>query len=86
MGKPERLSSETLKPAIPRAELVKRLSTVLPATSLLHQAEELRPFECDGLSAYREVPLAVALPENEKQLAAMIRKGVCHGRHRTRER
>jgi hypothetical protein len=26
------------------------------------------------------------LPENEKQLAAMIRKGVCHGRHRTRER
>ena len=76
MGKPERLSSETLKPAIPRAELVKRLSTVLPATSLLHQAEELRPFECDGLSAYREVPLAVALPENEKQVRQILR--ICY--------
>ena len=76
MGKPERLSSELVKPAISRAELVKRLSTVLPAASLLHQAEELRPFECDGLSAYREVPLAVALPENEKQVREILK--ICH--------
>ena len=67
MGKPERLSSELVKPAISRSELVRRLSAVLPAASLLHKAEELRPFECDGLSAYREVPLAVALPENAKK-------------------
>jgi len=76
MGKPERFSSETIKPAISTVELVKRLSTVLPAASLLHQAEELRPYECDGLSAYREIPLAVALPENEDQVRRILR--ICH--------
>ncbi len=76
MGKPERFSSETIKPTISKAELVKQLSTVLPPSSLLHQTEELRPFECDGLSAYREIPLAVALPENEDQVRRILR--ICH--------
>ena len=76
MGKPELFSSEIVKPAVPREELVRRLAAVLPAASLLHEAEELKPYECDGLTAYRRVPLAVALPENEAQVRAVLR--VCH--------
>jgi len=76
MGKPDDFPAETVKPLISKAELVKRLSTVLPEASLLHDLEELKPFECDGLSAYRQVPLAVALPENEGQIRAVLR--ICH--------
>ena len=76
MGKPEDFPAETLKPLISKTELVDRLSAVLPETSLLHSVESLKPFECDGLSAYRQIPLAVALPENEEQIRAVLE--VCH--------
>ena len=75
MGKSEAIDA----PAsfqVDKAELVRLLSAVLPSGSLLHTAEDLKPYECDGLSAYREVPLAVALPEDEAQVAAVLR--VCH--------
>jgi len=35
----------------------------LPSHALLHTPEDTTPYECDGLTAYRERPLAVALPE-----------------------
>ncbi len=76
MGKPDDFPAETVKPLISKAELVERLSTVLPEASLLHDIEDLKPFECDGLSAYRRVPLAVALPENEGQIRAVLK--ICH--------
>jgi glycolate oxidase len=76
MGKPEQFPSETIKPAISKAELVRRVSAVLPAESLLYDEEELKPFECDGLSAYRKLPLAVALPESEDQIRAVLK--ICH--------
>jgi FAD/FMN-containing dehydrogenase len=40
---------------------------------LLSADEDLKPYECDGLSAYRQVPLAVALPETEAQVVAVIK-------------
>jgi glycolate oxidase len=40
--------------------------------SLLTEPEELTPYECDGLTALREVPLAVVLPENLDQLRAIV--------------
>ncbi len=49
---------------------------MLPAEALLHQSEDLRPYECDGLSAYRSLPLAVALPERVEQVQAILR--LCH--------
>jgi glycolate oxidase len=73
MGKPELLSSETLRAGVSKDELVRRLSQVLAPESLLHESEELKPYDCDGLSAYRRVPLAVALPENEAQVIAVLR-------------
>jgi len=74
MGKPEIL--EPPQPSIDRRELVRRLSGVLPRECLLHAPEDLKPYECDGLSAHCQVPLAVALPENEEQVRQVLR--ICH--------
>jgi glycolate oxidase len=59
-----------------QAEVVAALSKVLPRHALLHNREDTVPYECDGLTAYREQPLVVALPETEGQVAAVLR--VCH--------
>jgi glycolate oxidase len=59
-----------------QAEVVRALQSVLPAEALLWQPEDTTPYECDGLTAYRERPLVVALPENEAQVAAVLR--ACH--------
>ena len=59
-----------------KAALLSRLRSVLPAHCLLADAEDLRPYECDGLTAYRELPLLVCLPENEGQVLDVLR--ICH--------
>ncbi len=53
-----------------------RLAAILPAEALLTSAEATRPYECDGLSVYRTQPAAVALPETEAQVVAILR--TCH--------
>ncbi len=53
-----------------------QLASVLPAAALLTSAEETRPYECDGLTMYRELPAAVAIPEDEAQLVEVLRR--CH--------
>ena len=60
-------------------EVVAALRAVLPTHALLWRGEDTTPYECDGLTAYRESPLVVALPETEAQVAAVL--GVCHGLH-----
>jgi glycolate oxidase len=59
-----------------RKALAAHLATILPAHCLLVDDEDLRPYECDGLTAYRELPLAVCLPENEGQVIDVLR--TCH--------
>jgi glycolate oxidase len=59
-----------------QAEVVAALQKVLPASSLLWQAEDTTPYECDGLTAYRQRPLVVALPETEAQVQAVLK--ACH--------
>ena len=59
-----------------RAALVAALAGQLPAHALLLRDDETTPYECDGLAAYRQRPLAVCLPENEQQVAAVLR--ACH--------
>jgi len=49
------------------------LRAALPPHTLLVEAESLRPYECDGLSAYRQVPLAVCLPETLEQAGAILK-------------
>ena len=59
-----------------RHALAARLKIILPAHCLLLDEEDLRPYECDGLTAYRELPMAVCLPENEGQVVDILR--ACH--------
>lgn len=56
--------------------LVRRLKLHLPPHCLLADEEDLRPYECDGLTAYRALPLAVCLPETEGQVIDVLR--ACH--------
>jgi glycolate oxidase len=62
-----------------RSQLIAELSVILPGESLRVEFEETKPYECDGLTAYRQVPFAVALPEDEAQVVAVLK--ACH-RHR----
>ncbi len=59
-----------------QAEIVAALQTLLPAHALLWHNEDTTPYECDGLTAYRQRPLVVALPETEAQVQALLR--TCH--------
>ena len=58
------------------AALAGRLRLFLPAHCLLVGEEDLRPYECDGLTAYRELPLVVCLPETEAQVIDIL--STCH--------
>ena len=59
-----------------QAQVVQGLQAVLPAHALLWNNEDTTPYECDGLTAYRERPLVVALPETDEQVQAVLK--ACH--------
>ena len=56
-----------------KGALVAELQTLLPDMELLHAKEDLRPFECDGLAAYRATPMMVALPARIDQVQTLLR-------------
>src|SRR4029078_5113700 len=60
-----------------QAQVVAALKPVLPEHCLIWHSEDTTPYECDGLTAYRQRPLVVALPETEAQGAAVLK--TCHG-------
>ena len=59
-----------------RASLLEALFTLLPLDAVLCEEEEIRPYECDGLSAYRQTPMVVVLPNSVDQVRAVMR--LCH--------
>ena len=63
---------------VDKAELVSALARILPSASLLHDLEDLRPYECDGMAALRQLPMVVALPETEAEVVAILK--VCAAR------
>ena len=63
-------------PDVDKNELLLALRTRLPDLEILHQQEELKPYECDGLSAYRTTPLLVVLPRHLDEVQGILR--VCH--------
>jgi glycolate oxidase len=67
---------DTPAPQRGQQALLAALARLLPADSLLIEEEDLRPYECDGLTAYRQLPLVTVLPENEAQVKAILR--LCH--------
>lgn len=61
-----------------RDELARLLRSFLPQEAVLCDTEDLRPYEADGLTAYRQTPLIVALPETVEQAQRVLR--LCHER------
>ena len=53
--------------------LVSKLRGILPAESVLHDEERLRPYECDGLTAYRQLPMVAVLPDTTEQVQEILR-------------
>jgi glycolate oxidase len=56
--------------------VVAALKSFLPERCVLWREEDTRPYECDGLTMYRQLPMIVALPETEDQVARIAR--VCY--------
>ena len=59
-----------------QAQVLAALRPHVPAHALLYQTEDTTPYECDGLTAYRQRPLVVCLPETESQVQAVLK--ACH--------
>jgi glycolate oxidase len=57
-------------------KVVAALRPVLPDHALLFREEDTRPYECDGLTLYRQIPMVVVLPETEQQVVQVLQ--VCH--------
>ena len=63
--------SEVVVP--PLDDILHALRVVVPEHCILARDEQKRPYECDGLSLYRQLPLIVVLPENEVQVQGVLR-------------
>jgi glycolate oxidase len=59
-----------------REAILADLHRLLPADAVIGEPVRLKPYETDGLSAYRQVPLAVVLPSSTEEVAAVLR--YCH--------
>jgi len=70
------LQQDLLQRAARQAQVVQALQAHLPPHALLWQVEDTTPYECDGLTAYRQRPLVVALPETYAEVQAVLR--TCH--------
>ena len=54
-------------------EVARALRAFLPQRAVLFEEEDTRPYECDGLTAYRQLPMVVALPETEEQVQRVLK-------------
>ena len=68
--------SRTLQKTELQAQVVQALQAFLPPQALLWSNEQTTPYECDGLTAYRQRPLVVALPESYEQIQQVLK--TCH--------
>ncbi len=59
-----------------RPEIIAGLAKLLPADGLITETIRMKPYETDGLPAYRQIPLAVTLPRTTEEVAAVLR--FCH--------
>ncbi|GAA4006197.1 FAD-linked oxidase C-terminal domain-containing protein [Sphingomonas humi] len=62
-----------------RAEIVAAMRAIVPGEGVIDHVDSLRPYECDALTAYRQIPLVVVLPDTVEQVAAVLRW--CHANH-----
>ena len=55
------------------SRVVDAMRAILPPHCVLSRTEDTKPYECDGLSLYRTVPMVVVLPETESQVQAVLK-------------
>jgi glycolate oxidase len=60
-----------------REQIVRALREIVPGEGVIAAEREMRPYESDGLTAYRQLPMVVVLPETTDQVARILR--YCHG-------
>ncbi len=66
----------SITPVIDKQRLIKELGAFLPSEAILFEAEDLYPYECDGLSAYRALPGLAVLPETIEQVQRILQ--ICY--------
>lgn len=59
--------------SVNRSDFIRRLTQVLPAEAIISELEALKPYECDGLSAYQQVPWLVVLPDSIEQIQSVMK-------------
>ena len=59
-----------------RAEIIAAMRAIVPGEGVIADDAMLKAFECDGLMAYRQLPLIVVLPETTAQVSDILR--YCH--------
>jgi glycolate oxidase len=59
-----------------RTEIVKALQSIVPGEGVIASDEAMRPYESDGLTAYRQLPMVVVLPETTAQVSSVL--AYCH--------
>jgi glycolate oxidase len=59
-----------------RADIVRALSAIVPGEGVISSEREMRPYESDGLTAYRQLPMIVVLPSTTEQVSRVL--AYCH--------
>ena len=56
-----------------RSEIVSALRAIVPGEAVIADKDELRAYECDGLTAYRQLPLVAVLPSTTEQVSSILK-------------
>src|SRR5712672_4414491 len=59
-----------------RAQIVADLQEIVPGEGVIAAERAMRPYESDGLTAYKQLPMVVVLPETTDQVSSVLR--YCH--------
>src|SRR3954467_6424050 len=59
-----------------RDDIVAALRKIVPGEGVIASAREMKPYESDGLTAYRQLPMVVVLPSTTQQVSAVLK--YCH--------
>ena len=60
-----------------KKEVIAKLKKIIKFENVLDHEDQIRPFETDALSAYKQKPLAVVFPENTKEVSMIL--SYCNG-------
>lgn len=59
-----------------RAQIIADLSAIVPGEGVISREREMKPYESDGVTAYKQLPLVVVLPQTTEQVSRVLK--YCH--------